>query len=767
MSYEAKWSQEESTWPVDHTRGPRIEYGHLGSSLYAPALSSAKDPWKYPRSIGTDDGSFKVCGHRRAVRSGSRLPSSLDHTTKFSVNRVRAQLAKVAPDSYIPTGVLSALSKDTKRQSSLVQKSHLFGQMIDFGYCSDQVLSRPRRCAAYVSGHNGFMLNLVNVEKQIYEIGGIEDLSLEVPTLGNASCSISLSSTIESIKFACFESTGSSTSLIAARSSRSCQFYRPTATRSEAGELLMTLEFMTELLPDSGQIRDVAFNPWYLRQIGTINSNGTLSIYDLKQRGKSIEEVFRATLTDKPLNDVKRVKWGSNLNQILACDSNYLRGYDLRSNEGSHSFEYSKRQVSRIRDFHVLSKNNLEAVVLTSEDIILTDLRMGMKEILSWRHYRDPNDFSLQSAVLSENIEDFHTVIYSTLDPVITGYNFGKKDNLAMSLTDPYIFSCSSGPRVSCIRPETLRFTDDSDTSQLQEHEKFITLFHTSVDYSVTQSIYSSTEIQASVINWDSDNLETTAEQKTLGFPEFYPSVSKERILDFSGIYNYIFDEEDDELMSTISLNKLEDVFKKISDQAMSNSAQKSDLQIFTLCDIAPRFGVPSDLEFFSEKINDVYTLLEDNGFIVSDLNISSLHWIGGNSVESQELYQSLLSIWIRCLPILQEQVAEFEVETDHILVRPVSAKVRLRRERIIRKLAACISLESKIILKSPKRDQKRTEMNTLEKDSASASLKMLSRYAHFRRPNVDKSSNVNSLALEWHDREDIQHYQWGTNSSQ
>jgi len=90
----------------------------------------------------------------------------------------------------------------------------------------------------------------------------------------------------------------------------------------------------------SGGHSDVAFNPWYSRQFGTVDQKGNWGVWDIEGAYERSRKGFgltlkyttngRVTCGDHKTDGWGQIKWGGDLNTVVACDRHTASLFDIR-----------------------------------------------------------------------------------------------------------------------------------------------------------------------------------------------------------------------------------------------------------------------------------------------------------------------------------------------------------------------------------------------------------------------------------------------------
>ena len=244
---------------------------------------------------------------------------------------------------------------------------------------------------------------------------------------------------------------------------------------------------------------DVAFNPWYNQQIATIDQKGGWAIWDVEKvekqaRGRrswTVKQIRAGglldglpeaeTLRSSVIDGWGAVLWAGDLSTILVAGRRMLAVFDVTGNPRRLIAPnlVSSTALEWILDVKRSSKDSTHVFVITTFRIFWLqvagsagnlggeEVAAGAKCLLSWRHFRDPEDISLSLRVADDSEKgDFDddkecrslrvpptfsfayhpsatlVLLYSRSTGLITAFNFHcarSKSNLAPSVSDPYL----------------------------------------------------------------------------------------------------------------------------------------------------------------------------------------------------------------------------------------------------------------------------------------------------------------------------------------
>ncbi|KKZ68672.1 hypothetical protein EMCG_05707 [[Emmonsia] crescens] len=241
---------------------------------------------------------------------------------------------------------------------------------------------------------------------------------------------------------------------------------------------------------------DVTFNPWYQQQIAIVDCQGNWSVWDIgKQRQSTYWRADRGPSgrldpKETPHRDepTKRdhydgwaaISWVGNVHKVLVCDRRNIALYRIDTDPVQrHAVDVDiqresewildiKRSQSNLSNIFVLTTTQIFWLHVNFDDFPSSSQRGDNQEItvlLSWRHFRDPEDTSLQLVpLLVQN--DFSLILYSRLNTMAQVFRFGfspEDPSIPISVTDPFLLPLPTGSsgdgKISEPSPDGLYFS--------------------------------------------------------------------------------------------------------------------------------------------------------------------------------------------------------------------------------------------------------------------------------------------------------------------
>ena len=172
---------------------------------------------------------------------------------------------------------------------------------------------------------------------------------------------------------------------------------------------------------------DVSFNPYYARQFAVVNDAGVWSTWDIEGRKKlTLIAGKQGTIKDEsmmenPSNEQDnkdgwhRIVWATNVSTIAICDRRSLVVFDITAMPKrlqscnllpSNSTDWIldlKRSAVQSNHLYLLTSSRIFWLEVVAVCEGKTPDTAGVKVILSYRHYRDPNDNTMKLVVLKDD----------------------------------------------------------------------------------------------------------------------------------------------------------------------------------------------------------------------------------------------------------------------------------------------------------------------------------------------------------------------------
>lgn len=172
---------------------------------------------------------------------------------------------------------------------------------------------------------------------------------------------------------------------------------------------------------------DVSYNPYYARQFIVVDDEGSWSTWDIEGRKRlTLVPGKHGSIHDKPvdgslpsgLHDADgwhQILWVTNVSTIAVCNRRSLvafditstprplRSYDILSPDSTDWILDMKRSAVHLNHLFVLTSSRIFWLEVVTAGERIAPNSSGIKLILSYRHFRDPNDYTMKLVVLKDN----------------------------------------------------------------------------------------------------------------------------------------------------------------------------------------------------------------------------------------------------------------------------------------------------------------------------------------------------------------------------
>lgn len=419
-------------------RAKDLTYGHFGE----PTYDTESQQWHFPRQVSTD-GHIQPFGSTQTVISDSTHVDVKDDLSRLSnikeFHRAAGHYPEIQPalDAILGHSQGSAAA-DHVSLSYDVSKSDLLA----FGTASHAKSSRHTAqvpIAAFPWGSAGELVTLVTLQNEQLRWERTSPLSLNRLTAGGGIQGfwIGFGNPVQQIVSA-VSVDGDSPGLFAVRHHKAVSILQPRLYDNLSSNRMKPCDDHllppSRLLPheiaiiesndaDAMPFSDVAFNPWFLEQIATLDQTGVWHIWDLELESKakglwSLNKVDTGSLPSGPPNSNScqetddgwgRVLWVNDLRTLLLARRRQLSlvriGGEINTDGiPDLGMEYSTDWILEVKRspanpahvFVVTSTRVIWLAVLPIDELGYDNGdRVNLTVLLSWVHYRNPQDLSL------------------------------------------------------------------------------------------------------------------------------------------------------------------------------------------------------------------------------------------------------------------------------------------------------------------------------------------------------------------------------------
>jgi RNA polymerase I-specific transcription initiation factor RRN6 len=445
---------------TDH-RVTDLSYGHLGKASYDTeenqwTFSNTKDQSKLSLTCKKDPADHIVDQRiQQLLPLTDRIPPSLQHTPKeegrpshIAKSQIK-WLLKAQPETFPGHAITSTLAKaHNARRTGLSARS---GSLLAVGRAldADRVSgSRKLQILCMPCGSAGHVLQLIKPRMERrgwgkHSAAWLSLLGLESPEQGFW---VGVGGVIRQIESA--DDENESGAWLAVRQDTVITIFRPhygklhkstgPPTGYREADIPSRLNpnpvaTLTTEMANSEDLMDVSFNPWYSRQFAVVDAQGRWSIWDVERlQGKGSQEqlisgkyghFYENSVPDPTLKDAQndhadgwyRILWACNIYTIVVCNRRHFAVIDIKS------------VPARLPSAEVLTGNSTEWIldvkpspVNPNHLIILTTSRIfwvevipagedkgvkatGIKVVLSYQHFRDPNDKAMRLTLVKKD----------------------------------------------------------------------------------------------------------------------------------------------------------------------------------------------------------------------------------------------------------------------------------------------------------------------------------------------------------------------------
>ncbi|KAE8147099.1 RNA polymerase I-specific transcription initiation factor RRN6-like protein [Aspergillus avenaceus] len=313
----------------------------------------------------------------------------------------------------------------------------------------------------------------------------------------------------------------------------------------------------------------VSFNPWYQKQVGIVDVRGNWSIWEISGRYKQSKNNWSATcitsgslpwlghgdgreLNGHPRHDGwAAIEWVGSVNNIIISDRRCPMFYRVELGQVySYHIELGLKKKSEwILDIKRSGRDLSHVFILTTSRVFWFDVNIDFHPDtrarcliprLSWRHFRDPEDTTLQLAPLTV-YDELDIVLYSRLSAIALTFHCPSsskeyRDN--DTVYDPFVLeippmsSSNAGPQLNGMLFSSLVFREvghlpslvgkgDHDTSL-----RLVKLFAVDSRLSVRETLYVRPSEKA-------DSFEPNTGRGTIQLKRRYDMKERSQPLDF------------------------------------------------------------------------------------------------------------------------------------------------------------------------------------------------------------------------------------------
>ncbi|KAF2828974.1 hypothetical protein CC86DRAFT_403628 [Ophiobolus disseminans] len=737
-----------------------LNHGHAG----APTFDLETREWSFGRQFATTK--FKQIGIREdgnlttteVVPSPVQLPSAAISTRLTDAKANAKRLLQDYPELSPATDLLPHLAvTSTAILSTTATYDPLIGNLFSTGYITytyegthetrSHIWENPRRVAATVTGEAGSILRLSFLYKEVHGWSDDKKVRIRGDTLRETETGF-WNEEAAPIQQVCFAQSQDRSQLLAVRLLTKTVIFRPIyaqrfrpAVHSPYYDLPFSLidlhPIITLSIDQSGDTphADVTFNPDFQFQFAVVDQSQGWSVWDIDNKRKSdgynISCMVQGTIADDAdlsgEDGWARILWVGDVNTIIVCNRRLFSVISIKgstfkrlpcpalfSEKSSDWFLDVQRHPSQRGRVFVLTSTTLSllAVTTSNESVDTTVVGVGARVLLSWRHYRDPEDFTLRISVQMIDEDNVSVLLLTRLDTLMQVYTFSDSSSdptapvsSANATRLELAFDGKAHPIQTILEPlhfqgDVASMSESLGRSYFAQGLRFYKAFVLCSDLSIHEAVVYCTTRSHGVddIAWsrayqpnksvrtigniqemddflESDAIEVmenpmpklasqTPQWVQRGPPEAH------RVADHTSLYDALIQNG----ATTVDIPLVASQVK----QLLVATQDMSQLPLGTLNEFA---GIPitvSDVDEASSLFHDL-TTLEDQNDLVRIRRIASAHVLklGDEELSMSGIYDNVLQNWIGSLP------------------SGVPLRARQRKERLARRVAAEIMLAS------------------------------------------------------------------------
>jgi RNA polymerase I-specific transcription initiation factor RRN6 len=429
-----------------------LDYGHAGTATF----DADSREWSFARhftpttlkQIEIREPSAAELAAAPVQLPNSAVSTRLTDAKDNSHVIVRDHPQLVAAQDLLPELAITsaAIISTTSTYDPVVGSLYSTGSITFAG--RSELSENPRRVAATVTGEAGNILRLGLLYKEILGWGKDDSSQqntrlrrdqsvwLRADTLRNTECGY-WSDGAAPIQQVCFAQTEDKSSLLAVRLLTKTVIFRPFYSQRPRPAKQSPYHKLPPSLVDAHPIlsleneqsggsphADVTFNPDFQLQFAVVDQSQAWSVWDIEHGRKGNEYklscAVQGHITQSEDADLKgedgwaRILWVGDVNTIFVCNRRHASIVGIKGG----SFEYLpcptlissrtsdwildvKRHPSARGTFFVLTSTELVlmTVITVSEAVDANVGPVGARVLLSWRHYRGSEDFTLSMSV--------------------------------------------------------------------------------------------------------------------------------------------------------------------------------------------------------------------------------------------------------------------------------------------------------------------------------------------------------------------------------
>jgi RNA polymerase I-specific transcription initiation factor RRN6 len=390
-------------------------YGQFGQAIY----NHDEKAWEFQRSVKSSP-IFQLLTEPKAVVEPGERNAGFEEDGKEGPSRRRENQVKDLIKLYPELQPAGSLLKNLVRTSEAVEESSarydpVKGILLAFGVVPDKLTKGRTKVIAYPTGPNGNDLHLVQVQTQRRGWSDVRNTYLQVPTLhGEKTIWRGPGIPIQSIVFA--NPLEGVDNYLAIRLITQILIFRPMLREVpvQGGSCLDMNLSVTLDMNQTGDhpFVDLAFNPWFTRQIAALDQRGRCTVLELVGKPRTgTNQVAQSQPTKDlagrgPLQDCwGRVSWISGPSTIAVCTRRNLKvfSYAEKDLKELYDLDVGVCDVGWILDMVVTSSHTKHVMIVTSHHVVVYHIDKALaSKVAMVRHFRDADDISMRANCFDE-----------------------------------------------------------------------------------------------------------------------------------------------------------------------------------------------------------------------------------------------------------------------------------------------------------------------------------------------------------------------------
>ncbi|KAL6231657.1 hypothetical protein BDW75DRAFT_37141 [Aspergillus navahoensis] len=447
---------------MDENVPKSLHYGHLGKPIYHSDTQS----WEFLRTL-VPPPRISYTGVTKTTAQSPSTSVEQSSTLKRSIlSRGYPELIggyRLAHSEMLSHTITAASRVCNPLVSTLLD----FGRAVDFDI--DTSGRRAVPIVAFASGECGNTISLRTIAQDTVELEQATVTQLGVPTIGDDD-RIEWQVNGAPIRQICFSHAPDERATFMAARFSSTFVFRPLYRRTPVSVPIhraiddvfldhqvsrLDPNFLLEISAShtgGASHADVKFNPWNPSQIAIVDEDGNWGVWELRNQHKRNKDnwvascVTSGTLPWAGVEDGQTagahgrhdgwlaIEWAGNGRLVIVCDRRcsmiyrmegnqvYPCSMELGFNRPSEWILGVKRSTRDPSHMFILTTSRLIWFEITPASIpVNDDTGLSLSSRLSWRHFRDSDDTTLQLAPLTIN-NDFYLVLFSRLSHFVLAF---------------------------------------------------------------------------------------------------------------------------------------------------------------------------------------------------------------------------------------------------------------------------------------------------------------------------------------------------------